>query len=282
MSSVRALLGFVCAIAGLPFAGHADVRVVSQTVGTDEALLALAAPSQIAALSPLAHDPAFSAAAREAAPYPCLVANGDAESVLRFHPTLVLCADYSRAELVSQLRASGVRVVVFDRYATLEDSYVTLRRIAAEIGAADRAEQVIAAARQVAADLARRLAGVHSVRVLAPSIYGAVPGEDTTFNDLCVHAGADNLAASLGRWRGNRPPPAEQILTWPVDQLVLGGESIAATLAPFRKLPPYAYLPSVAAGRAVVVPAWVMGCVSYRRVEGYVALARALHPARFP
>ena len=72
------------------------VRVVSQTVGTDELLLALAAPEQVAALSHLARDPAFSAVPGEARRYPQLQVNGDAESILRYAPTLVLFANYSR------------------------------------------------------------------------------------------------------------------------------------------------------------------------------------------
>jgi iron complex transport system substrate-binding protein len=39
------------------FSFGAEVRVVSQSVGTDELLLALAEPGQIAALSHLANDP---------------------------------------------------------------------------------------------------------------------------------------------------------------------------------------------------------------------------------
>ncbi|HEX3730185.1 MAG TPA: ABC transporter substrate-binding protein [Opitutaceae bacterium] len=265
-------------------AAAAPVRVVSQTVGTDEALLAVARPEEIAALSPLAHDPEFSAVAGEAARYPILRVGGDAESVLRYRPTVVLCADYSRIELVSQLRTAGVRVVVFDRYATLADAYDMLRRIAAELGggAPARASAVIADCQRRVAELGRRLEGVKAVRVLTPSTYGLIPGEGTTFEDLCEHAGAINLAASLGHLRGNAPPPAERLLTWPVDELVLGGSSLQAALAPFRALPPYAYLAAVRQGRAVLLPSWVLGCVSYRRVDGYYFLARALHPGTVP
>ena len=260
------------------------VRVVSQTVGTDEALLAVAEPGQIAALSPLAHDPEFSAVARESAPYPVLRVGGDAESVLRYRPTVVLCADYSRFELVSQLRTAGARVIVFDHYATLEDSYDMLRRIAAELGggAPGRAEAVIADCQRRVAALRRDLRGVKPVRVLTPSTYGLIPGAGTTFEDLCEHAGADNLAASLGHLRGNAPPPSEQLLSWPVDRLVLSGTSVDLALKPFRALPPYAYLPSVREGRAVLLPSWVLGCTSYRRVDGYFFLARALHPGKVP
>src|SRR5262245_43572677 len=105
-----ALVSFAIAIAR--GAEPSAVRVVSQTVGTDELLLALAEPSQIAALSPLAHESQFCAVSDEAAAYPQLAKNGDAENALKFSPTLILVANYSRVELVSQVRRAGVKVFV--------------------------------------------------------------------------------------------------------------------------------------------------------------------------
>jgi len=103
-------LFFLCLIALVAEAG--PVRVVSQTVGTDELLLAVADPSQIAALSHLAQEPAFSAVAAEAKKYPQLPKNCDLEGALKFAPTLLLCSDYSRAEIVAQARRAGMKVIV--------------------------------------------------------------------------------------------------------------------------------------------------------------------------
>jgi iron complex transport system substrate-binding protein len=121
-----------------------EMRVVSQTVGSDELLLAVAAPGQIAALSHLARDPEFSSVAREAAAYPQITL-GDAETILRFRPTLAIFADYSRAELVEQVRRAGVSVLVLDRYKTLDDAHANLRRLAALLGpeAEARAERIV-------------------------------------------------------------------------------------------------------------------------------------------
>ena len=207
------LFGLAAALRG----GSGPVRVVSQTVGTDEMLLALADSAQIAALSQLARDPEYSAVAAQASSYPALKPNGDAESVLKYRPTLVLCADYSRAELIAQLRRAGIRILIFDRYATIEDDYANLRRLAVELGAESRAESLIARCRERVAALSRSLRGVKPARVIAPSVYGLIPGADTTFQDLCDHAGAINLASTVGRLRGHAPPPVEAMLNWPVD-----------------------------------------------------------------
>lgn len=257
-------------------------RVVSQTVGTDELLLAVAAPEQIAALSHLARDPVFSGVAREAAALPQITL-GDAETILRHRPTLALFADYSRAELVAQVRRAGVTVLVLDRYKTLDDAHANLRQLAALLGpeASDRAERIIKSDTQRLEALRTRLAAVAPVNVIAPSTYGVIAGAGTTFQDLCDRVGAINLATTLGGLTGHAAPPAERLLTWPVDRLVLAGDDLATTLEPFRKLPPYQFMPAVREGRAVVIPSWMLGCVSHRRIEAYEMLARALHPEVF-
>ncbi|HWQ08680.1 MAG TPA: hypothetical protein VN436_06230, partial [Holophaga sp.] len=89
---MRLLLAFLFAMAAL--AGGPQ-RVVSQTVGTDDLLLALAAPAQIAALSHLARDPRYSPSFQAAQRVPCLT-NGTAEDVLRHRPDLVLAASYTQ------------------------------------------------------------------------------------------------------------------------------------------------------------------------------------------
>lgn len=277
-----ALVLFLCPLLGAaaPEAAPAPVRVVSQTVGSDELLLALARPGQIAALSHLSRDATYSTAAREAEAYPQLQL-GDAETVLKFAPTLVLFADYSRAELVEQVRRAGVRVLVFDRYKTLEDCYANLRQLARELGAEERAEALIAQCEARVAVLRERLRGVRPVKILAPSVYGMLAGTETTFQDLCDHAGAENLAATLGGLRGHATAPSERMLTWPVELLVLNGDNREAALAALRAILPYKLLPAVREGRAVLLPDNLMASVSHRRIDAYELLARQLHPEAF-
>jgi iron complex transport system substrate-binding protein len=259
----------------------APVRVVSQTVGSDELLLAVADPSQIAALSHLAGDPSYSAIVDEAKPYPRVVLGADAEGILKYSPTLVLFANYSRSELVEQVRRAHVQVIVFDHYATLADVYANLRLLAHAIGTDARAEKLIADCEKRVATLQLKLRGVKPVRVIAPSIYAMIPGDNTTFQDLCDHAGAENLAATLGHLHGHAPPPSEQMLTWPVDRIVVAGKNLESALAPFKSLPPYALMPVVRENRAVLIEPYQISCVSQHRIDGYERLARDLHPEIF-
>jgi iron complex transport system substrate-binding protein len=256
---------------------------VSETVGSDELLLALARPEQIGALSHLALEPAYSAVAEEARGYPHLRRDGDVEGILKYKPTLVLLANYSRAELVAQVERAGVKTLFFDRYGTLDDAYANLRRLAVELGpeAMRKAESIVADGRARIESLRARLAGRSRIRVIAPSTYGLIPGADTTFQDLCDHAAADNLAASLGHLRGHEPPPEEQMLTWPVDRVVLAGDDRQQALAGFLAISPYRLMPSVREGRVALLRPYQLSCVSHHRVEGYEELARALHPEAF-
>lgn len=281
------LLPFLLALASalVPAGGQdaREARVVSQTVGSDELLLAIADRGQIAALSHLAADAAFSAVAREAQGHPRLDRSDDAEGILKFAPTLVLFADYSRLELVEQVRRAGVSILVFDRYATLEDAFGNLRTLARALGAGARAraEAVIADCRQRVTDLRLRLEGCQPVRVIAPSTYGVIPGDNTTFQDLCAHAGAENLAVTRADLNGHAPPPVERMLTWPVDKVVLAGASLEGALAVYRRVPPYSHMSAVREGRAVLIEPWQLSCVTHFRVQAYERLARELHPDRF-
>ncbi|MCC6416440.1 MAG: ABC transporter substrate-binding protein [Opitutaceae bacterium] len=276
---IAALLVWVATVA----ARTAEVRIVSQTVGTDEMLLAVAAPEQIAALSHYARDPQFSGVAREAAAYPALDF-GDVETILRYRPTLVLLGDYSRPELVEQVRRAGVPVFMLNRYRTLEEAFDSLRQLAVAIGgdaAKARAEAVIIDCRQRVDALRDRLKGVPLVRVIAPSTYGVIPGGETTFQDICDFAGADNLALTLGHLEGHAPPPNEAMLAWPIERVVLGGSNVDDAIAPFLKLPPYAAMPAVRNRRVALLDFWAFSCVSHLRVHAYEQLARQLHPERF-
>lgn len=252
-------------------------RVVSQTVGTDELLLALADPGQIAALSHISHDARFSPVASEAKAFPA-IKDSDAESVLRFRPDLVLAASFTRPETLALLKRAGVRLVVMDRFETLEDVYASIRLLGKELGQEARAAALIAQCQARVGSLAAKLKGVAPVRVLSAGVYPFTSGAGTTFQDLCDHAGALNVATEAGL-KGHAPTPSEKLLTWRVDVLVAAGDGDVR--ARLEAIPHYRALPAFKAGRLVVIPGPMMSSVSHLRIAAYEALAKALHPERF-
>lgn len=259
--------------------GGAPQRVVSQTVGTDDLLLAIAASGQIAALSHLAQDERYSPSAREAQKHPHL-ANSNAEAVLRFRPDLVIATSYTELEVLNLLRRAKVNLLVIERYESLEDLYANARRIGKALGRETRAEELIAQWQARVERLRVRLQGVKPVRVLAVGLYPFTAGAGTTFQDLCDHAGAINVAAEAGL-KGHAPTPGEQVLSWRTEVLVAPGEPGFDIKARLRELPPYKFLPALKQGRVVELPGSLMASTSQARIDGYEALARALHPERF-
>jgi iron complex transport system substrate-binding protein len=252
-------------------------RVVSQAVGTDELLLALADPGQIAALSHISHDGRFSPVAAEAKAFPALK-DSDAESVLRFRPDLVLAASFTRPETLALLKRAGVRLVILDRFETLDDVYASIRLLSKELGQEARAAALIAQCQARVGSLAARLKGVTPVRVLSAGVYPFTSGAGTTFQDLCDHAGALNVATEAGL-KGHAPTPSESLLTWRVEVLVAAGDGDVR--ARLEAIPHYRALPAFKAGRLVVIPGPMMSSVSHLRIAAYEALAKALHPERF-
>ena len=275
-SSMPRLVAFLLVLA-LPLLAARPQRVVSQTVGTDELLLALADPGQIAALSHISHDAQFSPVAEEARRYPA-IKDSDAESVLRYRPDLVLAASFTRPETLALLKRAGVRLVVMDRFDTLEDVYISIRILGRELGQEARAEALIKQCQGRVGALSAKLKGARPVRVLSAGVYPFTSGAGTTFQDLCEHAGAINVATEAGL-KGHAPTPSEKLLVWNVEVLVASGDNnMQARLA---EIPHYRLLPAFRAGRVVAIPSPMMSSISHHRIEAYEALARALHPERF-
>lgn len=274
---MRTFLAFLFAAAAL-LAGPPQ-RVVSQTVGTDDLLLALAAPGQIAALSHLARDERYSPSFQQARKVPCLT-SGEAEDILRHRPDLVLAATYTQPEVLHLLRRAQVDILLIEKFETLEDLYANTRRIGKALGRTQRAEELIAQWRKRVATLRQRLQDVQPVRVLAVGLYPFTAGAGTTFQDLCDHAGALNVAAEAGL-KGHAPTPGEQVLSWRTEVLVAPGEPGLDMLARLKELPPYKFLPALKQGRVVELPGALMAATSQARIDGYERLAKALHPERF-
>ena len=248
-------------------------------MGTDDLLMAIAAPGQIAALSCLSRDKRYSPMAREASNFASL-RTGDAEDILRLRPDLVLAATFTQPETVALLKRAKVAVVVLDHFDSLEDLYRNARTLGQLLGRSARAEALIGQWQARVGALDRRLRGLKPVRVLAVGFYPFTAGSGTTFQDLCDHAGALNVAAEAGL-KGHAPTPAERILTWKVDVLVAPWEEGMDLKARLKDLPPYKFMEAFRQGRVLPLPGPLMATNSQARLDAYECLARALHPEAF-
>ena len=106
-------------------------------------MLVLLAPEKIAALSPLARDPALSFVAPQAAHLP--IVRASAEAVLRLRPDLVLAAPYgaqTTLALLQQERVPVLRIALPQDFAGIRQM---TRLLAATLGVPQRGEALLAA-----------------------------------------------------------------------------------------------------------------------------------------
>jgi len=280
------VIGYLCFVFIIQshVAASAPKRVVSQAIGTDDILLALADPGQIAALSHLAHDPLLAPDAANAARYPALKGSST-EDILRFKPDLVLLASYSSAETVAILRKSGVKLFILEKYESLDDVYESLRQLGDLLGKRQKAEALVESCRARVGALANALKGAKPVRVISASVWPFINGSNTSFQEICTHAGAINVAAEEGI-DGLVPIPAEKLLTWKIDALVgptdhLPNKRATPLADSLKDVSPYRFLDALKKGRVIEIPSALFQSTSHHRIAAFEILAKALHPSHF-
>jgi iron complex transport system substrate-binding protein len=220
--------------AGLPFprelrdaAGETLViasrpkRIVSQTLGTDEILLAICAPERIVALSSLAEDENYSNVVEEARRVAGRSTEG-AEQILQLQPDLIFVASYSRAETVQLLKASRAPVFRFANFNSIADIKGNIRTVGYASGNDVEAEALIRKMDEsLAAVRARVLPDQPPLRVMSFGQSGYTAGTNTTFDEMVRAAGAINVSAENGI-EGFAKISTEKISEWQPDFIVAG------------------------------------------------------------
>lgn len=239
----------------------APERVVSINLCADQFTVALAAPGQIVALSPLAADPELSAVAGRAKEFPRVRPN--AESVLALAPDLVLAGPWGGREAEAILKGRGIRVLRLP----LAESFSAIRAQLLEVGAA---LGQMPRATALAAAFDARLAAIPPGRRPSALVWqaaGFTPGKGTLADAALAAAGRANAApfAGYGTLR------LEALVQNPPGLLVLpaghqgGGASLAEALLAH---PALGTIP-----RRTIEPAW-LACGSLATVQAVEALAR--------
>lgn len=218
----------VLLLAAVP-AAAAPHRVASLNLCTDQLLVALADPADIASLSPLARDPDLSLAAEAARHLPDN--GGSAEEILRERADLVLAEPGGAGPTMALLKRLGVRVETIEMVDRLDRIAPAIRQVAALLGRD-------AAGEALAARLAASLASLppppdHRPVALLYEANGWSVGAGTLGDDVLVAAGFANAATAMGV-AGYGPVALERIVAAPPDLLVTerseaGGASLAAT-----------------------------------------------------
>lgn len=184
----------VCLIGAASGDGRAaPSRVVSINACADQLLLALADPSQIAALTRYAEDPAMSAYREQARALRKI--DGAAEEVLKLKPDLVLAGTFTRRATRERLADFGIRVETFKPARNLDDVRDLIVRVADAIGQPERGRQRIA---ELDAALEAGRSDASGLTALNLQRRGFVAGAGTLLDDLLHRLGVTNAAEQLG------------------------------------------------------------------------------------
>ncbi|HEU0173887.1 MAG TPA: ABC transporter substrate-binding protein [Blastocatellia bacterium] len=206
------------------------IRIVSQTLGTDEILWAICQRERIVGVSKIGLEPKYSPIAdelRTANVTPIF----DAEEILRLQPDLVFVASYSLAETVESLKVSGATVFRFANFDSIEAIQGNIRLVGQTIGEESNAEKLIERMNaELSAVKARIPAGTKPPRVLSFYPSGDTAGGDTSFDAIVRAAGAINVAAEKGL-RGFPKISAEQVAEWQPDFIIRGATPAKAAEA---------------------------------------------------
>ena len=114
------------------------LKVASLNLCTDEYLLLLARPDEVASVTRLAQDPAESSLWRQARAFPGN--RGSVEGVIATRPTLLLTMGGSGRSSGHLAQRMGVRTLDLPFAATIDDVATNMRRVATALGDVRRAE----------------------------------------------------------------------------------------------------------------------------------------------
>lgn len=218
-------LALAAALAGTTAVAQAAPRIASINVCTDQLLMALADPAQIAGLSPYARDPASSWMAERAKAFRRL--SGEAEDVLALRVDAVAAAPFTRRATRAMLARQGVRVVEFPVAQSPEGVRDNLRLMGELTGHPDRAAAEIARFNAALARVRTAAAGPR-LRVLAVSRRGWITGRHSLLGALLDAAGLANAADDLGIAAGGLQP-LEAIVRLKPDLIVVSDDRDLAT-----------------------------------------------------
>ncbi len=190
-------------------------RVVSINLCSDQLLLMLADPDQVASVSNLAVEPLSSFVAEQAERFPLNQAR--AEELIALRPDLVLASIHDNPRLLTTLETLGYRVERLPSVSDLAGIVASIRRVAGLLNQTERGETMIHRMRQ------RLDSGVATTPASRPSALfyqprGYTSGRHTLQDEALRLAGWRNLAAEQGI-EGYAPVDMEHLLRWQPQQL---------------------------------------------------------------
>lgn len=263
-------------------------HIVSLGLSTDEILLSLASPEQIAALTSYADDPGLCSMTEAAQAVSVKIKDKSPESVLALDPDLVLVTDGVPKELADSLRDLGISVFVFHTPKRIDGIFAHIETIGQMIGQEENAAALIAEKRALLAEVEGRVGDIPEEKrpiVVAFAFSGVFGRKDGLFDDMCRHASLRNGAAMVGL-TAETSVSMEQVVALNPDVFLLPtwsaeGKTTEEFRDKLRRDPLFLHVKAVQENHLYVVPDYYRYSASQNAVNGVYELARAVYPERF-
>lgn len=204
-------------------------RIASLNLCTDQLVLMLAKPENIAGLSPMVRDCQNSVLCEQARAVPTLRVS--AEAVVASNPDIVLGGTYTARVAMQVARSLGLPVVALRPADKLEDIPAQIMSVAGAIGEPERGRELVASFRQRLAEQSVTAADGPVAAIYAANGFVTQPG--SLPDDVLRHAGFQNYTARKGVGHMAKLP-LETLIANPPDLLILDrsgrGYSIAQSM----------------------------------------------------
>ncbi len=275
MRVLSALLAGLLAVA--PAQGP-PVRVASLNLASDEVLVDLIPPERLVAVTSFADDPNTSNVVGRVPASVVRFTHADLERLLALRSDLVVVSEFTDADFLHLLAASGLRFHRMEGLDSMEGIRKGIVELGEAVGAEAYARRLVECFDGSLRDLDARLVGVARPRVL----YWSEPhtaGERTVIGAIIERAGAVNVGREMGL-KGVLPIGAERAFVANPD-VVLIAEAPGARVALVRH-PVLSRLAAVREGRIVEMPGNFVVPLTQYAADACWFLAHALHPDRVP
>lgn len=261
-------------------------RIVSMSVGVDEILLDMLAPTRIMAVTYLADDPTISSVSAKAKAVQGRVKGNSAEEIMAMQPDLVIIPDWAGLNTVKTLRDMGITVYVYKTPVSLKEIQDSINNIAYLVGEKETGLKMV---EKMQAQLDKTKAIVDKVPenkrqcIVALSQMGAFGAKGTTFDDLCKHANIINGVALTGI-KKNESLSKEQIVAINPDVLLLpsweatGKVELSTYVDEIKNDPAYKDIKAVRNNRLIHVHDNYLYSISQYAANAVDELARGVYP----
>lgn len=255
-------------------------RIVSCSLISDEILLSLVEPTNILALSPLSINPSYSMVAEKAKGKNIVKAN--AEDVSALMPDIVFTAPFVNRDFLNAIGKSISNVCVLNNFESISDIESTISLMGIILNRNKEASSLIENMRNSLSSVSNRLKGVEKKRVIMLSSYGYTAGKNTSFDTVCTHASAINIASVIGI-KSYAEVPFENLLAFAsqIDTVIISEENPQNTISFLKTHKIYSQIPAISEGKIINIKPALLSSVSQNIVVAVETMAKELYQARF-